>query len=311
MSSSEADDQAEIRTDESPRYKVQLVIPAGRKRYMDVLVPQILKQPGWDELRIWVNTRNEDDLRYLDGLPRIDNRISLALPREHQPDGNKTIGQFFKDCIASDTLYIRLDDDICYLEPGAIERLAQYRATHEDPFLVSPIVINNALFSYIFQVLGKIRLDARLTANCLDPLAWRNPGFAESIHNLFLSAVSENKIDHFKFTSRPIAINRFSINCISWLGSEFKKFGGSVPYGEDEEEFLSVTKPTQLGKPNHFFGECVVAHFAYYTQREYLDKTDILERYKALCAGPDCLDKALQSSPPLAWHEPGGLRWLC
>jgi hypothetical protein len=279
---SKMDYQVRIRTHEPSRYKVQLVVPAGRKRYMDVLVPQILKQSGWDEFRIWVNTRNEDDLRYLDGLPRIDNRISLALPKEHQPDGNKTIGQFFKDCIAPDTLYIRLDDDICYLEPGAIGRLAQYRATNKEPFLVSPIVINNALFSYLFQVLGKIQVNARLTANCLDPLAWKNSGFAESIHNLFLSALADNQIDRFKFSSRPIAMNRFSINCISWLGSEFERFGGNVPYGEDEEEFLSVTKPTQLGKVNHFFGECLVAHFAYYTQREHLDKTDILERYKAL-----------------------------
>jgi hypothetical protein len=263
-------------------YKVSLVIPAGRQRYLELLIPNILKQDGWDELKIWINTTNPQDLNYIERLPNLDKRISLCRPPLYPPNGNRTIGQFFKDCISPDTVYIRFDDDICFIEPGLIKKLAKFRADDPEPFLVSPIVINNAIISYIFQVLGKLSFPKLLTANCLDDTAWKNPAFAEQLHRLFLAVLAENNLGHFKFSSRPIAINRFSINCISWLGSEFQKFEGIVPYGADEEEFLSVTKPTQLGRFNYIFGEGVVSHFSFFTQREHLDQTDILAMYKDL-----------------------------
>src|SRR5882757_4673576 len=263
-------------------YKVSIVIPAGRQRYLELLIPSILQQDGWDELKIWINTTSPQDLDYINSLPSMDKRISLSQPPLYPPNGNKTIGQFFQGCISPDTVYIRFDDDICFIERDLIKNLAKFRADNPEPFLISPVVINNAIISYVHQVLGKLFNPIQLTANCLDPIAWNNPAFAEQLHRLFLAVLAENNIDHFKFPSRPIAINRFSINCISWLGSEFAKFDGLVPFRADEEEFLSVTKPTQLGKFNYIFGGGVVSHFSFFTQREHLDKTDIFDLYKEL-----------------------------
>jgi hypothetical protein len=260
-------------------YKISLVIPAGRRRYLELLIPQILKQEGWDDLSIWINTTDPGDLAYLQLLPALDSRISLVLPPTYRPDGAKTIAQFFPLCTSPDTLYIRFDDDICFLEKGVIPRIARYRAAHPDPFLVSPVVINNAIVTYILQVLGRLSYPTYLTANCLDPIAWNNPAFAEELHRTFLSLLQKGQIDYFKFPGRPVAINRFSINCISWLGSDFQKFKGYVSADHGEEEYLSVIKPTQLGKANYIMGDCIVSHFAFFTQREYLDKTDILDSY--------------------------------
>jgi len=266
---------------QSPHYKVELVIPAGRKRYMDILIPQLLREEGWNILNIWVNTKNTDDLNYINGLIGLDERIKITLAKELQPTGSgETVGQFYRECIAKDTLYIKFDDDICYVEPGTVQKLATFHANNPQYFLVSPIVINNALFSYLFQILGKITVNKALTANSADPVSWGDPLFAEQLHNLFLNNLSQNNIEHFKFINRPIALNRFSINCISWLGSEFEKFGGVIPKGTDDEQFLSVTMPTTLCKSNCFYGETIVSHFSFFTQREYLDKTNILERYK-------------------------------
>jgi hypothetical protein len=262
-----------------PSYKVCVVIPAGRKKYLQLLVPQILAERGWDELRVWANTIVESDLTYIRSLPSLDQRIRIEEPHQFRPNGTKTICQFFKNCTDVNTVYIRFDDDICFIEPGTIQALSQFRYENPEPFLISPIVINNALFTYIHQVLGKLYFPYKISANCLDPIAWKSPQFAEALHRIFLEAANNSKINHFKFLSRPIAINRFSINCISWLGKEFKEFEGLVPHEEDEEEFLSVTKPTQIGKFNLFFGEKVVAHYSFFTQREYLDNTSVFEDY--------------------------------
>jgi hypothetical protein len=264
---------------QSKNYKVCLVIPAGRERYLRVLIPQLLKQEGWDSLKLWVNTKDSNDLQYIQTLPSLDSRICLESAPKFEPDGFKTIGQFFANCVSPDTVYIRFDDDICFVEKDLVQNLARFRWENKEPFLISPIIINNALCACILQVLGKIRYPYVIYANCWDRIGWRDPVFAERFHQYFLQKSREGKIDHFKFQNRPIAISRYSINCISWLGEEFAKFDGAVPFG-DEEQFLSVTKPTQLGKINMFWGEKIAAHFSFYSQREHLDSTTILEEYR-------------------------------
>jgi hypothetical protein len=73
---------------------------------------------------------------------------------------------------------------------------------------------------------------------------------------------------------------RISINCISWLGEEFQKFNGLVD--PDEEGWLASYKPAMIRKKNCIYGKFVCSHYAFFTQREYLAKTNILSRYKNL-----------------------------
>lgn len=262
-------------------FRVCITIPAGRQRYMELLIPQLLRESGWDELQIWVNTTDPSDLAYLRGLPSLDGRIRLVtLPDGEKPDGMYTIYRFFPNCIDADTIYIRIDDDVVYIEPGLVEQLVRFRIRNEQPFIVFPVIINNAIITHILQAIGRIRLRPYVSAYCMDEVGWRNPTVAEALHRSFLKALEAGDISRFKFRSRPIALSRMSINCICWFGREFAEFGGVMPV--EEEEWLSVTKPTMLAVPNAIFGGAVVAHFSFYTQREHLDKTDILERYRRL-----------------------------
>jgi hypothetical protein len=265
-------------------HRLCLTIPAGRRRYLELLIPQLLRERGWDELQIWVNTARPDDLAYLDGLPALDPRIRLLhLPPGVEPDGPSTICHFFPNCIDGGTVYIRFDDDICYVEPGMVEKLAAFRIAQPKPFLIFPVIVNNAIISHILQGLGRIEARRYIEAQCMDEIGWRDPKFAESLHRNFLKALSDDKIDRFKFATRPIAMSRMSINCIAWRGEEFAKFEGRLGFTH-EEEWLSVTRPTQLASFNLIYGRAVVAHFSFYTQREYLDRTDLLEQYR-LAAG--------------------------
>lgn len=261
-------------------HRICLTIPAGRRRYLEVLIPQLLREPGWDALQIWVNTAIAEDLDYLNALPSRDPRIQLVqLPAGVAPNGSSTIYHFFPNCIEHGTVYIRFDDDICYVEPGAVEKLAKFRIDHPRPFLVFPVIINNAIISHILSGLRRIKPPKYIEAQCMDEVGWADPSFAEALHRFFLKALGENKIDRFKFKTRPIALSRMSINCIAWLGEEFAKFGGKIGFTH-EEEWLSVTRPTHLGAYNLIYGQTVVAHFAFYPQRDHLDRTDILERYR-------------------------------
>ena len=104
----------------------------------------------------------------------------------------------------------------------------------------------------------------------------------ERMHREFISKIRQNKNADFLHFPQWV-LNRFercSINCISWLGQEFHSFDGNV--GEEEEQWLSVDKPKSINKPNIIFGEAVCAHFSFFTQRYYLDQTNILEEYDSI-----------------------------
>jgi hypothetical protein len=113
----------------------------------------------------------------------------------------------------------------------------------------------------------------------MDQNGWNNPIAAELIHRKFLQLNKENKLDDFLLNNWILRdYERFSINVISWLGSEFKKFNGVV--GFDEEQWLSCDKPKEIQKPNIIFGDCLFVHYAFFTQVQHIDNTDILESYK-------------------------------
>ena len=165
------------------------------------------------------------------------------------------------------------------IEPGAIAKLAKFRIEHREPFVIYPVIINNAYISHVYQALGRIRAPKYLTTHCMDSLGWNDPKFAEMIHRTFLSFLEKGDIERFKIPTRIVSGCRVSINCIAWLGEEFARFNGELGMS-DEEEWLSVTRPTQMAGYNMVYGEVVVAHFAFYPQREYLDETDLLDRYR-------------------------------
>jgi hypothetical protein len=108
-------------------------------------------------------------------------------------------------------------------------------------------------------------------------IAWKSGTFAEQLHRWFLGTIEDVTWKHLRCQATPIALNRFSINAISWFGRTFRAFDGTVL--GDEEEFVSVIKPAELGLANCFHGGSLVAHFAFHTQRRRLDRTNLLEKY--------------------------------
>lgn len=261
-------------------YKVVVVVPSGRQRYLEVLIPNIFKQKGWDELHFWKNTVETNDVDFINSLVKLDSRIKvIESPGYSKLGTNTAIYQFFEYCVDPKTVYIRFDDDICWIEDGLIEWLADLRWKEKEYFLVSPLIINNAVMTHLLQTKKNIKLkdDREVALKCMDPVGWQCPKFACSLHEFFLDKLKNKDIDSLKFHAYPTN-HRYSINCISWLGSEFAKFNGQV--GRDEENWLTVDKPRELKKQNLIYGGKICTHFSFYTQRGYLDTTDILNRYK-------------------------------
>jgi len=172
-------------------HKVVVCTPAGRKEYLEILIPYILRDRHFvDEYQLWANTDNKEDLDYIkyigNSYPDFIKVISRN-PNIGVKTSNFSIFQFFAKCIDQDTVYIRLDDDIVFVENDALRKLAEFRINNPNYFLVYGNIINNAICSHLHQRFGAI--DTKLGNvgySCTDPIGWNNPKFAKYAHRSFI-----------------------------------------------------------------------------------------------------------------------------
>ncbi len=263
-------------------YKVVCNTAAGRHRYMNLLVPYVLANEIVDRYDIWVNTLNPVDLRFFELLAKKYSKINLIYIDDNKFNGLGSIFGFYKHCVEEDTIYVKLDDDLIWLDPEAITKMVDFRIDNPDYFIVSPLVINNCAGTYLLQNEGKIRLKKYLSSAMTWESSWCSATFAYQLLDWFHGKIIDDSYKNLYMGKKTISMLRFSINMIVWFGATFKEFGGVCPDGNNDEEYFSVIKPTQLGLANCINTDAIVAHFAFTYQRKELDKTDILLKYENL-----------------------------
>lgn len=273
-------------------HTVVLVTPAGRRRYLEVLLRHSLcQQDVVDSHHLWLNTTSQEDIAFIKQVaaahPAYFKTIAPTNPIVGRPVEN--IAQFYSYCTAPKTIYIKLDDDVCFMCPNAIRNLVDFRIDHPEAFLVYPVMVcsNMEWFLEPFKPVA----------------AWKRSDnyILEHIrrHVEFLSDPTPDR-----YLCDPYTIKdgqNVSINCIAWMGEDFAVFGGVVPaWPVFDEEWLVRTKTDEIKRPNLINGQSVMVHFSYThggTMRFIEAHTDLLSRYTELAKAmmPDLL--ARTSSP--------------
>src|ERR1035441_50384 len=121
-------------------YKIVVVTPAGRAQYLDILKKYIYKEMDKgliDDWQLWYNTGDNNDISYMNGM-EIDRPGKV---KKYVLDGINgydayQIHRFFQFVQNDNTIYLRFDDDIVYIEDRAIEKLIQCRIDNPEPFIV-------------------------------------------------------------------------------------------------------------------------------------------------------------------------------
>ena len=245
---------------------------------MQYLIPQVLASDIIDRYEIWVNTTDKEDIFFFEEIAKRYQKITLVWQPNGIVNGIESINAFYKQCVDSNTIYFKLDDDIVWMEPGSIESMVAFRVDNPQYFIVSPLVINNALCTYILQTEGLLRLPRYIGASASSPVLWKSGKFAYDLHTWFLDSILKRmRYAELHCGAHEFGLTRFSINAILWFGAEMKEFYGEVP--GDDEEFLSCIYPTKARKSNCINGDVVFSHFAFYPQRAKLDSRKILEQY--------------------------------
>lgn len=252
-------------------HKVVAVTPAGRRQYMEVLATYILRDRHlFDEWMIWVNTGRDSDLAYLEGL-QAAYRGFVRLVRYKEPITVPAPQPwFFRHAAEPDVIYVKFDDDICWVHPGAVEELIKFRMENPKPLCVFANTINNGFCAYIHSKRGsqEFCIDGeypRISPDCYNDV-WSKPRLGEYVHRTFLDDLIKNDIQKYMFDSWELdAYQRFAINCICWWGQDVD---GEMNGHRDEEAWLSMIQPKKLGRPNMICGTSLVSHFAFYKQRK-------------------------------------------
>ncbi|MBX3426410.1 MAG: hypothetical protein KF688_12080 [Pirellulales bacterium] len=270
------------------------VTPAGRRRYMEILANYLLRNRHViDEHQWWVNTREPEDvaflLRLVDQYPDFFRVVTQ--PMHGAEEIGYSIWRFMRQATDPRTIYLRLDDDVCFVAEGAIAAMRGARLARREPFLMLGNIVNNAICTHLHQQAGLVPTKWGLVAeDCLCPIGWRSSAFAAKLHRRFLKDATAGKLDRWRELPMEFdGLRRFSINAICWFGADMASLPESGRTGVDEEPFLTEEVPRRLNRPNAIVPEALFGHFAFCYQRRDLEAIapEILHRYQRISRHAD------------------------
>jgi hypothetical protein len=272
-----------IKDKDNRLWKVVAVTPAGRKVNMEILKKYIYRDMSKgliDNWQIWQNTDNQVDIDYFHELEKENIKNKICYVPGIVGRWGYTIVNFFKFANDLDTVYIRYDDDICWIADDVTEKLAKARLDNPNPFVISANVVNNSLMAFIHQSIGAL---GRECGNCNyslnDILPWRDSNFADLVHDTFIRRNNSNALNAYFFEDKTLLdYERFSINCFTFFAKDLSDMTDI-----EEEQYISHKAPKKFQRPNLIKGDALVVHYSYFDQRAHMDATPkYLEYYSNL-----------------------------
>ena len=271
------------------KHKVITITPLGRRKYINILAPYLLNNSHIIDKHIfWLNTDNTYDIstayswanRYPDFFS-VQTQNNFALKTD-------TINNIYTYFNEYDTIYIKLNDDICWLHDKAIENLVNFRETNREYFLIYPMIINSGRTASLHQIMGHLPLN--LTGEW--PGAYRDyfdikskhPQVSQKIHECFLDKLRNGNVDEL-FISKYILYDYEYLpeHCVCWFGKDFKHL--SMPH-IGEYNFLSSIETSLRGKLSCICGNSLISHFSFSNHEKFLlDSTDLYDIYNNMSKG--------------------------
>lgn len=283
-------------------YKVKVFIFAGRQQTMELLMPQI-KSEYIDEIIIAKNTRNTNDLKYLNTLSKTFEKIKyIELPENIKKDNHKAWKYLYRFMQDEDSIYFKMDDDVIYIEPGYFEKTLKFRYEHLEYLCIFPVIVNNPFCCTLLKV--HPLMFANLNKYDLQKAYFYSGKYGARLHEQFLEFPDDAmwKIPNYEFGREVVLfknknheeiVNRMvdwayairpGINSICYFGKDFKALdvANKINTCYSDELFLmyNVLKDTKW--KHCILGDTLVSHFAFSGQSGLRNRNDILEKYKRL-----------------------------
>ena len=272
---------------------------AGRQDRMRLLcayMHRALDAAIIDEWHIWNYARTKEDGAWVQSLAS-GNTVKVFTPetthaekrfeavyKHYAPDAQS--GEKY----APDTVFVKLDDDIVFVDLDGLAKLVHFRRANPHYYIVSANVVNNPM-CYVLQKqfagVGEelVKKEPKGVGSAHPALTWSGT-LAAALHYTFL----EHGPAAFEFPSIiEYALDKgININCIAWLAADLNSVTHceSTQLGNDETN-LAMNFPRIFERPACVFGPCVVSHLSFGPQDADMPVPALLEVY-------DCLAEQLK-----------------
>lgn len=299
--------------------RLEVITYAGRKRYMEILFQYILKYRKYISLyRIFVATQNKEDIEYIENFYKNNSEwVSLVYHPTNIPFNKANLWDIsYQYCLDEDTIYLKIDDDIVYLEESLFTDFIEFRKKHPEYLLIYPMIINNVIGSSYLQLNGLIEYPKQATLystwkstyerikqiiinshnkiisigkivadpEILCPIAWGDIDYCKNAHKTFIQDIINKDLD--KYRKGVIVLEDrqpMSIQVISWHGKTMKDVQERYGKVYADEPWLSIFAPTWCDMYNCIYSDSIVSHFSYYKQEEQgIHQCGILEEYNKI-----------------------------
>lgn len=263
------------------------ITPVGRKKYIELLYPYLLRDSYIiDQHIFWITTEEKEDVAFAKELcSKYPSFFSMEWQRKDRiPDSKYYINDLYLTHNETNTVYVQLADDICWIDPCAIGTLAAFRIANPEYFLIYPLIINTSITTSIYQSMGIIPIYLsgywnwqdrhNLDLKKCDGLA------GHVIHESFFRKIDQGAETNLKLDKYHISYDQFvSGQSFCWLGSDIMYFAN--PLNVYDRDFLSCIEPKSLGKISCICGGSLMSHFSFSNQQNFLlDNTFVYNRYR-------------------------------
>lgn len=274
------------------RQRVVVCTAAGRKKFLELQLPQM--QRDFDagdisEWALWVNTDDAGDLAYIDELAAQYTWIKKIVRTDLGGVCLRRVTHFWaRGMTDPHAIYVKMDDDVVWIAGGTIRKCVNALLDDTKLGVVSPWLVNNTIAAHCMQRFG---LHSRSVgfipySYWIRPFAGR-PDWTEEIHSSFLRAAESG--DLTKWTNLPDQVfteengHPFGIQFLVLRGSDAIRWSAMMDQRNGgDERFMTEVAPIEYGRYNKFVGGTLAVHFSYGPQTPHPFLVEAYPRYAAL-----------------------------
>lgn len=244
-----------------------------------MLLSCLEKESCVDEIHLWENTNDEQDLEFISQYEISTYKAKVI--RIEERVGHNICGRVssfyshYAEGFDDDTVFLKIDDDVVWIEEGAIESIVEFTINNPKYLVVFMNTINCPLVDHLHQRFGIYPDETiHMPWDC-GSIAWRDAGLAELKHMTLIENINNKHTDIYRFNRFECGSDRVAINLICWNHNSFNYLDV-----HDDEHDLTVRIPEQEERLTCIFGEKLAAHLSFSPQfRNGLDEDKILSLY--------------------------------
>jgi hypothetical protein len=289
-------------------WRVAAVTPAGHKYNLEILKKYIYRDMDTgliDEWQLWLNTDVPEDVDYIYQLEKECDKVRVCTLPEKMGHYVPAIANYFKFANHLNTIYIRFDDDICFIQDGAVKKLAEARLQNSwvndpvldyvlgtgstpEPFVICANIVNNFAVSAYHHDIGALGESAGRQSPALLDGTFCSADFFELTHETFKTKLESGKLSDYYFPDAVLSqYQPFSINCFAFFAKDLMFLTDL-----NDEPYIWGRGARKLGRPNMIKGDALVVHRAYGAQRGNITEeaqAEWLDFYKRLSETPSAV----------------------